>query len=141
MPYSYLEHTADMGIRAEGSDLAEAFESGAEAVLELFFELDTISVENSVSFGVWSTEPTLLFVEFLNEIISIQDSRGLAFKSVRVLDIKPSEEGLLLTATAYGEPIDLGKHKVKTEVKAATYSGLSYKHFGGRDVLECILDV
>lgn len=40
-----------------------------------------------------------------------------------------------------GEPVNLEKHTVKTEVKAATYAGLSYEKKEGRHIVQCILDV
>jgi SHS2 domain-containing protein len=57
-------------------------------------------------------------------------------------EIKKLDNGCRFIGTAYGEPLDLEKHIVKTEVKAATYAGLSYKKVAEKKhVLECILDV
>jgi SHS2 domain-containing protein len=38
MPYSYIEHPADIGIHAEGSTLEEAFASGVEAMLNVMLK-------------------------------------------------------------------------------------------------------
>jgi SHS2 domain-containing protein len=142
MPYSYIEHLADIGIRAKGATVEEAFVSGAEAVLNIMFDLSTIDITENITFGIDGADLQLLFVEVLNETLSIQDIHGLAFKRLTTGEIKELNDGFRFIGTAYGEPLDLEKHAVKTEVKAATYSGLSYKKGSeGEHVFECILDV
>ncbi len=142
MPYSYIEHLADIGIHAEGATVEEAFENGAEAVLNLMFDLETINTTEDVTFGVDAKDLQLLFVEVINETISVQDTHGFAFKRLVTAEIKKTNGLYRFIGTAYGEPLSLEKHTVKTEVKAATYSGLSYKKEDeGKHVFECILDV
>jgi SHS2 domain-containing protein len=81
-------------------------------------------------------------VEVLNETLSIQDTHSFAFKRLAAGEIKKLDNVYRFIGTAYGEPLDLEKHTVKTEVKAATYSGLSYKKVAeDKHIFECILDV
>jgi SHS2 domain-containing protein len=142
MPYSYIEHLADIGIHAEGATIEEAFESGAEAVFNIMFDLATMNITEDVTFGVDAADLQLLFVEAINETLSIQDIHGFAFKRLETKEVKKMDDLYRFIGTAYGEPLDLEKHTVKTEVKAATYSGLSYKKADdGNHVFECILDV
>jgi SHS2 domain-containing protein len=47
----------------------------------------------------------------------------------------------MLEGVARGEPLDLERHTMRTEVKAATYAGLSYRQEGGQHILECVLDL
>ena len=44
-------------------------------------------------------------------------------------------------ATLVGEKIDLRKHDVQNEVKAATYSGLKAELTEGQVQLQCVLDI
>lgn len=141
MPYSYLEHISDVGTRAEAETLDGAFESGAEAMLNLIFDLSTITVTEDITFGVEAGDLALTFVETLNEILFIIDRHSLALTKLKAVQIKQTDGGYLFTGTVLGEPFDLEKHTVKTEVKAATYSGLSYKESEGKHVFECVLDV
>ncbi len=142
MSYSYLEHRADIGIRAEGGTLEEAFESGVEAMLNVMFDLDTIKESMSVSIRAEAADIALLFVEVLNEVLSVQDRDGLALKRLEAEGIRESERGYEFRGLAYGEGFNPERHRVKTEVKAATYSGLDYKRTEeGIHVLQCILDV
>ena len=46
-----------------------------------------------------------------------------------------------LTGAAKGEHLDPEKHKIKTEVKAATYSQLKVEEKDGLFVVRCVVDV
>src|SRR3989337_185138 len=131
MPYTYLDHEADVGIRATGSTLEEAFEQGAKAMLNVMWDISTIEARDIPE----------LFVEALNEILFKQDVEGLALARFQVNGISMMNGRYRLTGIAYGEPLNFEKHTVKTEVKAATYAGLRYEEKEGRYMVQCILDV
>lgn len=142
MSYSYIEHISDVCIRAEGRTLAEAIDSGAEAMFNVSFGLDTVTEHNAVVINAHAPDPDLLFVEVLNECLSIQGIGGLALRRLKTQEIKQVDGGLSYVGTAYGEAFDRFKHTTKTEVKAATYSGLTYNDGKyGIHVLTCVLDV
>jgi len=144
MGYTYLEHISDVCVRAEGATLAEAIESGAEAMFNVIFNLETITGDEraGVAINAQARSTDLLFVEVLNECLSIQAVKGLALRSLKTSKINADKNGLTYIGTACGEPFDKDKHTVKTEVKGATYSGLTYNNGeGGTHVLTCVLDV
>ncbi|HHL40121.1 MAG TPA: archease, partial [Deltaproteobacteria bacterium] len=62
MPYTYLEHGADVGIRSEGRRLEEAIEAGAEAMLGVMFDLDSVRERIAVTIRAQAPTPELLFV-------------------------------------------------------------------------------
>lgn len=142
MGYTYLEHVSDVCLRAEGRTLAEAIESGAEAMFNVSFDLETIAENKTVAINAEARTPELLFIEVLNECLSLQAIGELALKRLLTKEIKKLDNGLSYAGAAYGEPFDRGKHTVKTEVKGATYSGLTYNNgAGGTHMLTCVLDV
>ncbi len=143
MPYSYSEHVSDIGIRAVGATLEEAFASGIEAALAVMFDTKGIEARPMAEVTASAPEVDLLFVEAINEVLSIVDRDRLAAAGVTGARIKGSNNGGYLTFTAVimGEPFDPDTHDVHTEVKAATYSGLRYAEEAGAHVLECVLDV
>src|SRR3989304_3382372 len=106
MPYSYMEHISDVGIRAEGKTLEEAFESGAEAALNVMFNLETIEHTIKITFGADAPDLAALFVEDLNEALSVQDRHGLALKKLEADDIRKTTAGYIFIGTLYGEPFD-----------------------------------
>lgn len=136
-----MEHTADVGIEAEGKDIAEAFSSGADALFGLI--ADTSGVAETREIIVMTTAPSLdlLFVEALNELISLRDMDNLAFKRVHSIEIDERPDGWHFRGVAAGEPLDLDRHEVRTEVKAATYAGLKYEFKDGVHRFTCVLDV
>ena len=141
MPYTYLDHEADVGIRATGSTLEEAFEQGAKAMLNVMWDISTIEERQNVSIGSEARDIPELFVEALNEILFKQDVEGLALARFQVNGISMMNGRYRLTGIAYGEPLNFEKHTVKTEVKAATYAGLRYEEKEGQHMVQCILDV
>lgn len=142
MPYTYLDHEADVGIRAIGDTLEEAFQEGAKAMLNVMWEIATIEERQNVSIESEARDIPELFVEALNEILSKQGIEELAIARFHVDEIKRQENGRYrLKGTAFGEPLNLEKHTVKTEVKAATYAGLRYEEKEGQHIVQCILDV
>lgn len=142
MPYSYYEHPSDIGIKASGRTLEEAFASGVEAALGVMFDLETVGSSVKAEITAEAPEIDLLFVEVINEVLSIMGRDELALKGLREANIKETTGGWSFTGTAFGEGLDLEKHVVETEVKGATYSGLSHTvEPDGTHTFTCILDV
>jgi SHS2 domain-containing protein len=143
MPYAYIEHVSDIGIRAAGADLLSAFESGVEAMLNVMFDLTTIGEAEGVAIRAEAFEIDLLFVEVLNEVLSLQGVEGLALRRLEAKDVSgPGDKGYSFSGTAFGERFDPARHVVRTEVKGATYSGLRYvRGEAGEHIFECVLDV
>lgn len=142
MPYAYTEHISDIGIEASGATLEAAFEAGVEATLNIMFDLDTIEERERVDICAEAPDIELLFVEVLNEVLSLQGLKGLALRRMGGAKIMKKEGGFAFTGTACGEGFDPARHGVRTEVKGATYSGLRYNNGeGGVHLLCCVLDV
>lgn len=141
MSYEYIEHEADVGIKASGATLEESFEEGAKAMLNVMFDLSLIDEREDFSFEVEAEDIAGLFVEFLNEILYRKDTTGLAFSRAKVNSIEKKTDAYLLHAAVYGELLNIQKHDIKTDVKAATYSGLKFYKEDNRYILQCILDV
>jgi len=141
MPYTYLDHEADVGIRAIGSTLEEAFQEGAKAMLNVMWDISKVDERQNVSIECGARDIPELFVETLNEILSKQGIEELVIARLRVDKIMNVDGRYEFKGTAFGEPLNFDKHTVKTEVKAATYAGLRYKEKEGRHIVQCILDV
>ena len=78
---------------------------------------------------------------FSNEILYQGQVNDLLLNSARVTRLEQSETGWALEGIAWGETLDLQRHEIYTEVKAATLSGLAYRCEKDRHVLQCVLDV
>lgn len=141
MSFTYLDHDADIGIRCEGGNRREAFAEGAMALLSLMADVE--KVRSELTFRIECRAPGLdtLFVEFLNEIISLMGRREVVFAGVRIDGIEGDDNEYYLKGRLIGEGIDPTRHGLKTEVKAATYFGLEAVEEENRVTLQCVLDI
>jgi SHS2 domain-containing protein len=135
MTYKYLEHEADVGILAIGDSLEEAFSEGAKAMFNVMVDIEGVEAKEEIEIECNAKDIPTLFVEWLNELIHKRDTEDMFFSKFEV-KIKDNE----LIGKAIGEKINLDKHKVKTEVKAATYYGLKFEE-KDKFKLQCVLDI
>jgi len=141
MPYEYIDHEADIGIRGIGHDLAEAFAEGARAMFGIMADLEAIAPVEQVTVQCEAPDPEALFVELLNELLFQREMRGLLFKACEVKALRQGPRGWHLEASAWGETLNPDRHEILTEVKAATYSGLKIYREDDQYVVQCVVDV
>ncbi len=140
MSFEYLDHEADVGIRATADTMEAAFEDGAKAMFNTMVDIGRVSPNVKKSVEASAEGIDSLFVEFLNKLLSKADVEGMVFSQFRV-KINKARKGYKLSATAWGEPLDQKKHNPKVEVKAATYSGLRCWSDSGKHNVQCVLDI
>ncbi len=123
MNYTLIDHTADLGIRVEGSDPADLFRGMAMAMLDQLTELDALE-------GVEETEITVdgedwpdLMVNWLRELLYLWFGEEKLVKKVEVLSISEHR----ISARVASDPYDPTNHTIKKEIKAATYHQLQVK--------------
>lgn len=127
---------------ATGDSLEASLQDAGQGLLELQVDVTTIEARERVAISASGADPAALLVSFLNAIIAEQDIRKVFFRVVRVDRVWCDDEWRWsATATLMGEPIDLSRHVIANEVKAATYSGLHADVAPDRVELRCVLDV
>ena len=84
MPYEYIEHEADVGILAIGNSVEEAFCEGAKATFNVMVDLKGVEPKKEVKVRCKSDKLSTLFIEWLNELISLADMDDLFFSEFRV---------------------------------------------------------
>jgi len=142
MPYEFLEHEADIGIRAWGKSLEEAFAEGAKALFDIMVDVKKVEPKESVDIQCEGTDIPALFVEWLNALLTQSDINGLIFGDFKNITITPLAYNLYkLHAKASGEKLNTEKHNIKVEAKAATYHGLKYETKDSVHYLQCVIDV
>jgi SHS2 domain-containing protein len=115
--FEIIDHTADVAIAAYGADTKKAFANAALGMFSIITDID--KVNETVIRDVEVTADGLkdLLVSWLNELLFICEVENFLFKRFEISEL--SETRML--ARCYGEKINLKRHKIKTEVKAATY--------------------
>ncbi len=115
--FEILEHTADAGVIAYGTDLGQAFANAAQGLFSLITDLDDVDEVLRRDIELTAADREGLLVAWLNELIYIFDSQNILFKRFDITSLSDTK----LRASIYGERVDRLKHELKTGVKAATY--------------------
>ena len=121
IPFESFEHTADIGLRAHGQSLEEAFENAARGMFSIMVDLSNIASAQQVEVKAEAGDVGGLLVAWLNELLFLFDSKNLLFGD---FSIDEWDKETHLKASARGEPVDLEKHRFETEIKACTYHEL-----------------
>lgn len=139
--HSFLEHEADIGVRGVGDCWACAFAAGALGLLEIMAEPSSVKPVRKSVVEVDGNDIGALFVSWLNELLFLRDTKDMLFSSFDVHIERARKGRYVLKASARGEPLDPVRHNLKTEVKAATFSGLRYGEEEGECYVQCLLDL
>ncbi len=135
--FKVIDHTADVGIIAYGNNIKEVFSHAALALFSLITKTTDIEVQIQHDVAITSTNVESLLVEWLNELIYLFDVEHLLLCRFDIKAISDTQ----LTATCYGETIDILKHRIKTGVKAATYHMLQIERDGHGYKAQVIFDI
>ena len=137
MSYEYFEHQADIGIRGKGRTLDEAFEQAALAMFEIMVETKDVQISRSHLVEVEGNDLSELLIAWLSELLFLKDVEGMMFSRFEIESIDKNK----LVAKVYGEPIDSSQHRLKLEVKAATYTQLFIEEKDDNWIVQCLVDV
>ncbi len=119
MSYKLLDHATDAIIEVTASDLPEAFLTAANSVVETTLDRNTVEEKEEMVIKVQGKDLRYLLFNWLEAVIYQLITDGFAIKRIK-LDLHKNEE-YEISATSYGEPIDLKKHNFKVEIKAPTF--------------------
>jgi SHS2 domain-containing protein len=140
--FEQFEHGADVGVRGFGSTPAEAFRGTAHALFALLAESPS-SIRPVVEerFELEATGLEELLVAYLNELISLSDTKHLVFGDFEVEILGGGAAPFRLWARARGEPFDPGRHESTVQPKGATYTAVRVAREAERWVAQCVVDV
>ncbi len=140
MPYEFIPHPSDMGVRGIGSTVEEAFSEAARAMFSLMADLETVAPAAAAPLEAEAETLEDLFVRFLSELLFLRDVHGLLFSRFS-LRIHKEGQRFRLTGQAFGEKFDPQKHKAGIDVKAATYNWVKVEEQNGTWMAQGVVDV
>jgi SHS2 domain-containing protein len=114
--YELIEHTADVGLKAYGKTIAEAFEHAAEGMFDIITDESTIDPIGQYDIQLEAPDLEQLLVDWLSKLLFLNDAQDLVFGKFQV---KLTENRL--SASVFGEKYDTKKHRMGVEIKAVTY--------------------
>jgi len=115
--FQLIEHTADTGLIAYGSGLAEAFANAGYGLFSIITELNKVRAVESQSVAVSAEDAESLLFEWLNNLIYIFEVKYLLCKRFDITEFTEHN----LKATCWGERYNPSRHQLKLGVKSATY--------------------
>jgi len=135
-PYEVIEHTADIGIIARGSDPSALFSNAAAGMLSLLIDVDMLRQDVAREIGLEAGDRETLLVQWLNELLYIIYTEGLVLSKFDILI-----DGNRLAASCAGQELGLKDKRFKREIKAATYHNLEIAERDGEYYARIIFDI
>lgn len=138
--FEILDISGDVGIRAFGSSIEQAFTNAAIGMYSLITDIDGVRDSRKIMIETQSDSTEGLLASFLNELIFQFDAYGFIGKSVDINIFREDPEPFL-RATVRGEEFDPEKHERKLLIKAATYHKLRIEKTGDDWEIDVIFDI
>jgi SHS2 domain-containing protein len=139
--FEFLEHTADVYIRARGTTMQEAFENAALAMFETITDTGKVKPALEDSVEVEAEDQYALLYSWLEALLVKSETEGMLYSKFQINSWKENAESFKIKAKIWGEKFDAQKHLQKVAVKAVTYHRMVVIHEPDRVLLEFILDI
>jgi SHS2 domain-containing protein len=137
--YEYIDHTADLKIRAYGKTLEEAFTNCAIAGFD--FLVDTSKVKRKIEKKIFKTSKRLeaLLYDFLEELLFLLDTECFLFCDVKSMRIMKEEDECRLECVALGD--NCKEYETHGDIKAITYSEMKIEEKKGSAMIQLVFDI
>ena len=135
--WEHFQHGADVGIRGIGPTRSQAFEQAALALTAVVTAPEQIRSVTGIDIRCGGADDEFLFLDWINALIFEMSTRNMLFSRFSVV---LDEAGL--SATAWGEEVDVARHSPAVEPKGATFTELAVSRIrDGVWMAQCVIDV
>jgi SHS2 domain-containing protein len=132
MPYTLIDHTADIGMRVNGATLEALFRDAALGLCDIL-GAGTTRAALSVPVRSQGVDRDDLLVRWLQDILFLVEVKGFRVAAVEVAGVAESEADGILRGEYSAAPL-------QAEVKAVTYHGLAVERIDNGFAATIILD-
>ena len=139
--FEFLEHTADVYVRAYGKDMEEAYENAALSMFETMTDTDKIANVTEESIEVEAEDQYALLYNWLEALLVKFETENMLYSKFQIINWNETSETFKINAKIWGEKFNPEKHPQKVAVKAVTYHRMVVIRDLDRVVLEFILDI
>jgi Uncharacterized conserved protein len=139
--FEFLEHTADVYVRAFGDRMWDAYENAALAMFETMTNTDKVAQTTELDFEVEAEDQYALLYNWLETLLVKAETEGMLFSKFTVEHWQETPSGFKFEAKIWGEEFDAKKHPQKVAVKAITYHLMMVIKEQEKVILEFILDI
>lgn len=143
MGWKLWDHTADVGIDADGNDPGECLSMAAHAITAIATGKPRgvpLRGGEAIDIRVEAPDHESLAVAFLSEVLWLLESRGLLWTSGGVT-VSSNADGLVAAGGANMVAHNARSHGRGVEIKAVTYHDLFFGRDGNRWRLRVVLDI
>ncbi len=135
--FKVLDISGDVGLKAFGKNIIEAFINASIGMYSLITNFDSIKEEKTIDVSIESFSLDGLLVSWLNELIFHFDAYGFIGKKIEIREFSDNK----IVATVTGEEFDPGRHEGKLLIKAATYHKLRIEKVDDVWEIDVIFDI
>lgn len=140
MPYKFLDHSTDALIEVRHTDMRGALADAALSTVDIMLDRNTVQNRVVRHFTIRDDAVHRLLCQWLDDVIFATLADGFAIRNV-IVDTFDLSDHITMTARAFGEPLNLNKHRFKVEVKAPTYHEMKIDRNLDGVVLRFLLDL
>jgi len=144
MPFEFLDHTADIGVRITAGSPTELMAETVRAFYAILMEEESIprvEAREERTLDRSAPDGESILVDLLGELIYRFDAEKLLLPIIMVEEVRLDPGASRLRARLRGERFDPARHVLRTEVKAATYHDLEIRQSGGGLSVDVIFDL
>jgi SHS2 domain-containing protein len=139
--FEFLEHTADVYVRAHGINMREAYENAALSMFETITNTAKVAQTEEETIEVTAEDQYALLYNWLEALLVNSETKGMLYSKFQIVDWTESADQFKITAKIWGEKFNPKKHPQKVAVKAVTYHLMMIINEKEKVVLEFILDI
>ncbi len=121
IPYLLIDHTADIGIHATGTDLSDLFTTAAEAMFDQITDRARLTGRQKKRLDINGMDRHDLLINWLREVLEIWTIDGCLMRDVAITEMDETH----ICAVARYDVYDPETHEIAKDIKAVTYSGVS----------------
>ena len=137
--YEFIEHTADIAIRAYGDTLEDAFAEAAQGMFDIITDSATVESVTPFEFTIEAMDREALLVSFLSRLIATHEIERIVLGhfDVRFADANS------LRVTAWAVPFDAHHYGRGTQVKGVSYHMLELREptAGAEAMVQVLFDI
>ncbi len=135
--FSFLDHTADLGILVRGRNLEKLFENAAQAMMKIMVKGKASQTPKRRVLEVYGQDLPDLMVRWLGEILYIFEGEEEIVTHTSIGAISPSRLEAELKTVSF----DPARHEVLCEIKAVTYHQIEVTQKGDHWESRIVFDV
>lgn len=117
IPYTLMDHTADLRIRIIGTDRADLFKNAGLALFDLVAESDHLESRETAEMHVTGDDPADLMVNYLRELLYLWTGKERLVKLIHIVHISDTTVSAQVSTDHYQPE----RHEILHEIKAVTY--------------------